>query len=158
LGGSPLHQYYGPTIDFMSRFGWRVVSPPLDWRLPIAVNGGALVALIRAEGALGPVSILAHSRGGLVARYALRILARTDQLWTVARGGGLGVPHQGTLNAVALLGGWELTVRALVNLLQISESFLQGGWPTVELNRVISTWPTVYELMPMPGNGWLDPD
>lgn len=161
VAGPALTQFYGPLIDRLSFAGWTVQSAELDWRETIQADGNRLAMQIRRawfDGHGEPVSLIGHSRGGLVMRAALQTLQLAGQLAFVGNCVGLAVPHQGSLGAAALLGGWQETKLLVYALLAVSQTLLAGGWPKVELNRVISTWPGAYELLPRPGSTWLQPN
>lgn len=158
--GPPLGAYYGLLTQRLERHGWRVASPRIDWRRPIAENGQVLAAAVRqlAQNHGGPIHMIGHSRGGLVMRSALQVLGASGDLGLVGRCVGMGVPHQGSLAAAALLGGWQSTKILLYSLLAISEGVLAGGYRRVELNAIIAGWPATYEILPRPGSSWLNPD
>jgi pimeloyl-ACP methyl ester carboxylesterase len=160
--------FYGPLIDTLSRIGgYRRATPgvaaahgerrfylfPYDWRQDNVEHARALDRLIEAiRGDYGDpqlrVDIIAHSMGGLIARYYLRygtadVLDGTPQLVTLYGTSRvrklilLGTPNMGSVASL--------------------HAFLTGE--LVGLNRiapeVIATLPSAYELFPHPLVSWL---
>lgn len=148
--GLPLWEYYGTLASYLGDRGWAVQSARQDWRLPLIQDAYLLCARIREISSLEPVHLVGHSRGGLVMRAALAELGRTGELARVGRCVGIGVPHQGSLAAAALLAGWDSTALRIGALLAIGGQALYGGWPRADLDRVIRTWSAVYQLLPRP--------
>lgn len=157
VGRGPLGAYYRVLASELGKAGWIVSWPDQDWRGQIQNDAARLVATIRDYAVAGPVSIVAHSRGGLVTRAALALLEQSGQTNLVARVVGLGVPHQGSLAAAQLLGGWDETITLLYRLLLIAPNILALGFPSWDLLRIARTWPAVYELLPQPGARWVNP-
>jgi hypothetical protein len=159
--GGPLRAYYGPLIDRLGRYGWRVVAPVLDWRGPGIDDAGRVLNAVRTEYVRGgePVHLVGHSRGGLTMRRVLGMLGSAGQAHYVGRCVALGTPHRGSLAAAALLGGWNSTKVLLYNLLSaVPFQTLIGGQPAGALNAMIASWPATYELLPAPGHNWLSQD
>lgn len=155
LEGYPLPLYYGLIETYLGQCGWDVVSPAMDFRYPLMQDAARLATLIREKGASRPVKLLCHSRGGLVARAALGMLAGTNQLGLVNRVVGLGVPHTGSLNAAQLLACWQptkLKIEALGKYLPWAYNLFLG---IGETRAVIRSWPSQYELLPAPSAPWL---
>jgi hypothetical protein len=155
-GRGPLGAYYGILAEELALAGYAVSWPHLDWRQTIALCAARLVDAIRAYAPAGAVSLVAHSRGGLVVRQALHLLAGAGELGLVRAVVALGTPHQGSWAAAQLLGGWDDTIANLVRLLSLFPSPLSLGAGAIDLLRVVRTWPSAYELLPRIGATWTD--
>ena len=106
-----------------------------DWRFGIDKIGSALASKIVAGGQ--PVSLVAHSMGGLVARIAAKQLPKRLLKRLVM----LGTPNRGAFAPVLALRGTYPFVRRLSRLdLEHSPEDLAGG--------VFSTFPGLYQLLP----------
>lgn len=151
IPGPPLGDYYGTLTGQLERLGWRVISPAMDWRLKQSIDASDLAELLESEGAEQPVHMIAHSRGGLVARRALELLRGSGKLDRVGRVAGLGVPHQGSWFGAGMLAGWAETVRLLEALFTATGPSFLGRPYLGTLLEVITTWPAPYELLPRPG-------
>lgn len=114
-----------------------------DWRLDLATLGAQLAARILAL-PTGPVHLVAHSMGGLVARAALRRLSRHPGGGTrVARLIMLGTPNFGSFLATQAIRGTLDTVRTL--------ALFDPRHSVDDLcNRVFNTFPGLYHLLPAP--------
>lgn len=148
--GNPLVDYYGLLASHLVADGWRVIGAQLDWRGTIQRDGQRLADAIMAAPGVAPHHLVAHSRGGLVCRHALQVLALAGQIGLVGRGVGLAVPHLGSLAGVGLLGGWWQTVQLLRTFLEVAPRLLAGGWGWDQLYDMIRSWPAPYQLLPAP--------
>lgn len=148
--GLPLGDYYGQTCDFFVHRGWTVYGAKLDWRGLIAWDGALLADQVAALAAQAPLHLVCHSRGGLVARSAFQALAGRGQLGLVGRAVGLGVPHQGSWQAAALLSGFQSWAQLVRQLVGISTPSLFDSIGAANLQQVIVSWPGLYELIPAP--------
>jgi pSer/pThr/pTyr-binding forkhead associated (FHA) protein len=127
-----------------------------DWRQDIRVTARQLSQFIAALPLKTPIKIIAHSLGTLVSRYYIERLGGKDRVDRLILMGG---PHLGTPNAVSsLLFGPEV---------------LPFGFLGEKLRKVISTFYTSYQILPvyscgvdqfgqtynfMKDNGWLAED
>ena len=106
-----------------------------DWRLDLSELGAQLAERILKEDQ--PVSIVAHSMGGLVTRAALSLLPKRCVRRVVL----VGVPNAGTYAPVQALCGTYPAVRKISMLdLKHSVEFLAKS--------VFSTFPGLYQLLP----------
>ncbi len=119
----PIPAYYGDLVTFLEA-SHRVVQFPYDWRLPVEDAADRLAERVRAElepaaQAGKPVSLLAHSLGGLVART---MLARHPDVWDEMRKHPgarllmLGTPNGGSHAVTELLVGQSSTLKALATV------------------------------------------
>lgn len=125
-----------------------VVTMGYDWRLPVANAAKKLDALISdiSTKAIGqPISIVAHSMGGLVVRDTMRLyrdnwnqfISRKDSRVIL-----LGTPWMGSHLIMQVFTGHLSRVRQL-NLLDTHHS-------KEELIRVFNAYPGLYDLLPVP--------
>jgi CHAT domain-containing protein len=123
--------------------GFNADFHPYDWRLDIATLGTQLAQRIAAL-PHGPVHLVAHSMGGLVARAALRQLAQQPAAARVVRLVMLGTPNFGSFLATQAIRGTLDTVRAL--------AFFDPRHHVDELcAQVFNTFPGLYHLLPAAG-------
>jgi len=90
--GATRHAYFRGVGPRLEKEGWRVVQarvPPLG---PIEARARELAACIRAVEAR-KVHVLAHSMGGLDARYAIARLGLAGKVASLVT---VGTPHRGT--------------------------------------------------------------
>lgn len=156
--GLPLPGYYDQLTQMLTLRGWRVVGCKLDWRQAWIYDAARLVSLIVAESEERPVHLVAHSRGGLVARAAIDQLTALGELGRLGWCVGLGVPHQGSWEAAGLLAAWNQTALLLTNILDRSASLLSAGLVNLRLRAVLISWPSTYELLPSPLATGVSPD
>lgn len=145
LGG---HNQTKIFLDALRNAGINVVKVPYDWRLDFshkstmkAVEDGINYALTYSRGK--PVTIIAHSAGGLVARYYL--LKNPDAL--VANFINIGSPNLGTPRAMkSLVMGDNLGVPILVNA--ICKKMVQNMIPVYQLlpgERFVNVYNEIYK-------------
>lgn len=146
-----LPSYYGPLLHYLGALGYTIRAPQLFWPGTLESDAQTTAAYIESLAGEAPIHCLAHSRGGLVLRRALQILAAAGQLGLVGRCAGLGVPHSGSWAAASLLSGFEASEQRLGILVSLGPG---GSWryPIYSaLQDVVRTWPVSYELLPAPG-------
>jgi pimeloyl-ACP methyl ester carboxylesterase len=114
-----------------------------DWRLGVDELGAELAAAIAAQGR--PVTLVAHSMGGLVARVATRLLPKR----LVSRIILLGTPNGGSFAPVQALRGTYPFVRRM-SALDRKHS------PEYLAEHVFCTFPGLYHMLPPPRGGGLD--
>lgn len=130
---------------------FEVVAFPYDWRR--SVNEAAALLAEKVEKLLRdpqrkdlPVSLLAHSMGGLVARA---LITRHEKVWkdlcarTAAPLVMLGTPDQGSYSIVSLLLGREKLLRQL--------ALLDLRHKQRELSAIFARFPGLLELLPPAG-------
>lgn len=153
--GGPIMPYYGNLVTYLRYRGWTCSNGLHDFRVPVAEDGARLAQIVRLSSQLGgfspgKCSIVCHSRGGLVTRYALGLLAATGELARVRRVVGLGVPHQGALNAVYNLGGPYSFAEKLHHFSMWASAHSFGLLSLGDVQATLRSWQGVYELMPDP--------
>jgi pimeloyl-ACP methyl ester carboxylesterase len=145
------HVGYGVILDWLrTTFGvvpvtadgppGNLLAVPYDWRLSNRYNGrrlGELVepALERWRGKGGPyadarVVVIAHSMGGLVARWWIQREGGSEVVRKLVT---LGTPHRGALNALE----------------QLVNGVRKGPWPfRLDLTKFARSLPALHELLP----------
>jgi len=157
----PMRVYYGQLEDTLraqlSPHGYEVIPWGYDWRRSISSQGELLAAAIREKATLAdPCSIVAHSQGGLVARYAWVLLGVSGEQGLVRRIVTIGTPHHGSYATCEL---WSLNDPTIDQLVTGVRGFQFAGinpyWYVWEegirardVERVCATWPSMYQLMP----------
>ncbi len=158
LNAGPLvTPYYDVALSWFVSRGYRVYAAQNFWLGVLENDAINLAAQIVSLSAEAPIHVLAHSRGGLVLRRALQLLAASNQLGWVGRCAGLGVPHQGSWESANLLAGFQ---RSLQNLCLLAMLGPLADWLDTaceQLQAVVRTWPVCYQLMPMPGAAGVPP-
>lgn len=150
---APLWSCYGDLIKQLSG-AYRVVPFPYDWRLSVFEEAERLaaeigIALDETEADGQPVSIVAHSTGGLVARA---MIINHPELWERIKSRGdsrlimLGTPNGGFHAVTRILTGRDSLMRRLA-LLDTTRSLK-------ELIGIVAQFPGLLELLP--ANGSLD--
>ncbi len=109
---------------------------PYDWRMPLTDAGKKLADALKS--ADKPVSLVAHSMGGLVARAALR--SASDK---AARLIMLGTPNYGSFAPVQALRGTYDVVQKICKL-------DRRHTPEQLAGDVFSTFPGLYQMLPSP--------
>jgi hypothetical protein len=151
----PLPAYWGNFCDAMKRHFDNLVSADSDWRRPLMEDARRVAELIESAAQDGDVKIVAHSRGGLVVRRALALLAQSDALPAVKRVVCMGTPHSGSLDAVINLAGWGHTPEAIATIGRYLPSAIEFETQLGSVNEVLKSWAAVYELLPHPSAPWL---
>jgi hypothetical protein len=140
---------------------YRLTTIAVDWRKKASLAGQLLAARILTEVPDGdPCSIVAHSAGGLVARWAWSLLVGLGEQAKVRRIVTLGTPHWGLYRPVEV---FSLTGEILE---QLSAGFFirqvntpyAGIYSKKELCKVFATFPHAYEIMPVVGAPGSDGD
>jgi pSer/pThr/pTyr-binding forkhead associated (FHA) protein len=103
-----------------------------DWRQDVRLTARQLGQFIDALPVKPPVKIIAHSLGTLVSRYYIERLGGKDKIDRILLMGG---PHFGTPNAVSSL--------------LFGPDVLPFGIMGEALRKVISTFPTAYQILPV---------
>jgi len=118
--------------------GFDVRVHAYDWRRDVLTLGRELMERLRKESAR-PVSIVAHSMGGLVARAAMRTAGegRIERLIM------LGTPNFGSFAAVLALRGAYPPVHKIALLDHEHD-------PDAHAQRVFATFPGLYQMLPDP--------
>jgi len=125
--------------------GFKVILYDYDWRQDLRLLGAQLAARLRAE-PRGPLALVGHSMGGLLARAALGHCAGDPTAERITRVIGLGTPHGGSIAAVQAL---RATYPVVCRLAAID-----GRHDAEGLSReVCCTFKSVYQLLPADSGG-----
>jgi pimeloyl-ACP methyl ester carboxylesterase len=170
--GRPLPQFYTTwqaTLDQqLSGDDYNSLQHGYDWRLHPSDNGDSLANRIRADTTPDePCTIIGHSMGGLLARFAWRSLGRTGEHTLVRRIITLGTPHWGSYQIEEM---WSFIVREIQLIFLLSNvsptaiaEVPYPPYPTWSANAVVNltmSWPGCYDLLPsllQPGATTADP-
>lgn len=148
--GGALREFYNAPADYLRARGQNPVDAVIDWRYRLSQNAVELVRQIRELSGLGQVSIMAHSRGGLVTAFALNLLADAGELDRVRNVVTLGTPWAGSYLPVLYLAGGDRLNRAVSAGLAAR---LGRSWPLDYRStpqELFASWPASYELLPDP--------
>lgn len=99
----PLHRYWGRIPEELRQRGAVIYTSDHDGNATIQENAAYLVPVIRRilrETGSEKVNIIAHSKGGLEARYLISTLGQAKHIASVTT---LGTPHNGSPTVDALL-------------------------------------------------------
>jgi len=118
-------------------YGYNVVEFAYDWRVGVAESGNNLVEFVNEE-TQGPVFLVAHSMGGLVARAAApRLDSRVQRIIQLA------TPNYGSFSPVVTLRGQNEFVNKILK-------FDTSSSVTDLISNTVSTFQGLCELMPAP--------
>ena len=154
FGSDDYNQYLQPLMRSISRkTAYTAVYTPWDWRKSIPEEGAKLAMAIRTLGDnSGPHTIVAHSTGGLVARFAWASLVAAGKSHLIRRIVTLGTPHRGTLAAAKILRFQNAMLQALTAIPTCKPEvavFRNRAFVfSREILRVVSTFPSIYQLLP----------
>lgn len=128
-----------------------------DWRLSLELEGRALAnAIARRATRDNPARLVCHSMGGLLARYAYRILVQRGQQDLIARIVTLATPHYGCWNTAEVWGLWDETQADLAFisnimskkvLLWLIAAPVINHANKVQVANIASTFPSVYQCL-----------
>lgn len=127
--------YYARMKLMLEIDGFDVEFFPYDWRLGIDELGTALASRIRDQDE--PVSLIAHSMGGLIARIAAKRLPKRLVRKLIM----LGTPNRGSFSPVLALRGTYPFVRKMARLDHRHS-------PEYLAQAVFSTFPGIYHMLP----------
>jgi hypothetical protein len=148
--------FYEGLVRQLMGDGWTVAVYPFDWRMATPVAAKQFASWLNSNYAGNTVYVVAHSQGGILARYAY-------PLWTPAAGQGswartvyLGTPHGGSHFAAAAMAGnfgddsWTTLLGVSVaNAAGILKSF--NRWPEDIATRylqVVASWRGLMDMFP----------
>lgn len=114
---------------------------PFDWRQDLKDLGARLTAAINSKS--GPVHLVAHSMGGLVARAACK--TRPSNLKRIVT---LGTPNYGSYSPIQAFRGVHSTVNK-VALLDVTNS-------AADLAEIFKTFPGLCDMIPSPSRAGSD--
>src|SRR5208337_4351633 len=101
-----------------------------------------------------PVSIVAHSMGGLLSRALIRLGPRADSGDPLVRRlVMLGTPNFGSFEVPLILAGIQDTVRKLILLTHPILSVWDRNQARLRVLQILSTFPGVYQMLPRKGIG-----
>jgi pimeloyl-ACP methyl ester carboxylesterase len=148
-----LVKYYGEMLLSLGA-RWNVQPYPYDWRRDLETEAVGLHRFIREKFAGKPVSIVAHSMGGLVARALWKSSPKADSGEPLLRRLiMLGTPNLGSFEVPMIFAGIQDTVKKLIMLTHPFLSVFNHDEARRRLLSVISSFPGVYQMAPQKGFG-----
>lgn len=116
VGGITLCRYFPGIVDSLVAAGNRVLVPALSPTRGVAERARQLQAFIDKKAPTEPVHIVAHSMGGLDARYMISCLGMGARVLTLTT---LGTPHRGTTFADWGIARLQRIVRPVLQFLGV---------------------------------------
>lgn len=113
--GDPIEAAYGPMRDYLDHRGFTVEQFPFDWRRSMTSAARGLAAFLRTS--QGPLAIVAHSMGCLVARLCLQ--QNRDLLDRLTRAVFIAPPFRGSFSPLMVAAG-EHWANGLIQLLDVT--------------------------------------
>ena len=114
VAGTTLVSYFPGIPDLLTGAGNRVLIPSLTPTGAVADRAKELKDFLLKNAPGEPVHLIAHSMGGLDARYMITCLDTAAQVLTLTT---LGTPHRGTSFADWGIGRLERLVKPLLNMI-----------------------------------------
>lgn len=147
-----IYLYYPALIQRLTQAGHRVDIARTDWRRPLSHSAAYVATAISqyAEDAGEPISVIAHSRGGLLAQAVVQQLALRGQVSAVRQVIGLCVPWRGSYAPVPYLGGWPWVTPWALLCWTAPGVLMWSDKARHVLRSVCITFPGLYELLPDP--------
>lgn len=153
-----LREFYSPLVQYLAdNLRYTAFQYLQDWRIRIQDSAGLLPELIRQEGAKSPVTLIGHSRGGLVIRRALEVLLPSERAALVGRVICIGTPHYGSWAVPPFLGARDPFMAAVAQILGVTDPLRPISALLPSVHQVMCSWPALYELLPAPGAPGVDP-
>jgi pimeloyl-ACP methyl ester carboxylesterase len=154
LGSFRVSDVYGDFVQYLHREmgdGVKVLEFSYDWRLSVEHNARELRSRLDQELPGRTVDIVAHSFGGLIARYFIQNLGGENTVQQLIT---MGTPHRGSLNTFqSLYDGWG----GGQSLQDTASNWWMGG--TAELRKSLLSFPGFYDMLPNYDNCcWLSTD
>lgn len=125
----PIHYYWGRIPRMLRKHGARVFFGNQDGNATVAVNARALVPVVRhilRETGAEKINIIAHSKGGLEARYLVSVLGLGDVIASVTT---LSTPHHGSPTVDWLMAHCRMPLRVGCTLFDGLRFILGDGKP-----------------------------
>jgi pimeloyl-ACP methyl ester carboxylesterase len=151
LLGFKISDVYGKFIEHVQKQladDVRVIEYSYDWRLSVEHNARKLHEELNRELPGQTVDVVAHSFGGLVARYFIQNLGGANRVRHLIT---MGTPHRGSVDTFeSLYEGWGSN-----SLKDAAVNLWMGG--TREFRKTLLTFPGFYDMMPDGGCCWFSP-
>ncbi|MBX3013065.1 MAG: CHAT domain-containing protein [Caldilineaceae bacterium] len=142
-----LKRYYGELILTLAEH-WNLLLFAYDWRKDVKIAAAELHAALKSFPDDEPVHLVAHSTGGLVARWFIH---HYPERWNVTGKAGnqamarlimLGTPNYGLYSAPLALSG-QLALIHWADMLDAQHDH-------AVFRQVVNSFPSVYQLLPAP--------
>jgi pimeloyl-ACP methyl ester carboxylesterase len=150
--GPALSSYYQTAYDYFNQYAV-TKRAGYDWRLDLARVGSDFADDLRPLLAEGPVYLVCHSMGGLVARRAEMLLRGSADYNNLKRIYLVGTPNYGSWAAVQALAGISYWFRPYIRVMASVAGFWTADLAADFIRRAISHFTSILELMPDPFHG-----
>lgn len=155
---------YAPAFRTIAEAGLDPVFFGYDWRLSILHNGVLLSNYIIEKLQGTAFYVIGYSLGGLIARVAYNKLTGDPSQANWLRTLFVGVPHGGSLDALSTITAGVSTFPMLyyfalntgANLNRLASMQWKQTSTADRFNKVLATWPSLYELFPSRQATWLN--
>jgi pimeloyl-ACP methyl ester carboxylesterase len=147
-----LDAYYGPALAFFSSQGSTQIFS-YDWRLPIEQASAALASFLAQLLPGGPVYLVCHSMGGLVAREAESSLRTNPSYGNLKRIITVATPQYGSFEAVKTLASIPSWLDPYAKWLGRCGYKRTYDLAVSYLVHFLSCFRTTYQLLPDAWNG-----
>src|SRR5258707_9680218 len=169
----PLVPYYSQTSTpwtaiepLLTRLGHRCYTFAYDWRMNLIDSGVQLQRFIAEELGNATYTVLAYSMGGLIARVAYAGIPAGPRRDAWLRTTYLCCPHGGSYDAVNARNGWvdyesilaQIALAVGVLVRRVLTAPFGAGSQRERFNAVVSSWPSLYQLIPSDVGPWLGSD
>jgi CHAT domain/PLD-like domain/Lecithin:cholesterol acyltransferase len=146
-----LNKYYGEIALRLAQWG-KARTFWYDWRKSLTTAAADLDHFLRSEFRGKPVTLVAHSMGGLVARTLLLDDPKAaDGRPIVERLVMLGTPNYGSFETPQIFAGVQESVRQLVRLTGGIGGLFDSGPARSRVFDILNSFPAIYHLLPWPG-------
>ena len=151
VAGDSLKDYYGSLKSALIERGWDLVDWGFDWRKSISDNGLSLKTYLAGQLSRSPFYLVGHSLGGLVCRWAWRLMADAQLAQHVRRIVTLGTPHYGSYGMVQAFGKLGALYKQIVTVV-VGARLLSPGLLlfNAQVDAPLCSWPASYQLFPDP--------
>jgi triacylglycerol lipase len=159
VGGRTLASYFATIPELLTGSGNRVLVPKLSPTGGVAERAAQLKGFLDQNAPQGTVHIIAHSMGGLDARYLIRRLDMASRVLTLTT---LGTPHRGTAFADWGVGRFERVLTPICQRLAVPlQAFYDLTTAACQgFNEQVPDAPTVryFSVAGCHEGGWLSPE
>lgn len=153
LVGRVVDEYYGSLFDAMVKAGHTVRQAPYDWRKSARTAALQPYLLLRDQFPVGPVVLVAHSWGGIVAK-AVAAMAIAHGLTTyISKIIYLGTPQYGSFETYRLFWGLSDLYRRIVKVASGARYLVEGSIAPEYLAATIASFPSFFEILPFRNSG-----
>jgi len=150
--GGPLYEFYGLLEAALLAQGYNVLSVGYDWRKSMLRVAGDVWAVIKPWLGSDPLYIVAHSMGGVLARFVWGAMEADGQQAQLARMICIGTPHFGSFETFRTWWRQPQLYALLANVAGLGVPWSRNA-AIAFIDQVVGSWPAFYELMPFKSVG-----